>query len=88
MTEFFKNIKDPSIPIWAVPIENYNYIGVGWNSAPEFVDIDNDGDMDMFIGERDGGINFYRNDTPHLEIEPDAITVIRGAAVRFKVKKD
>lgn len=25
-------------------------------------DIDNDGDMDLFVGEYDGGINFYRSD--------------------------
>ena len=36
-------------------------IDVGENAAPEFVDIDNDGDMDMFIGSNDGYIFHYEN---------------------------
>ena len=37
-------------------------IDVGYNSVPFFIDIDNDGDYDMFIGERDGYINYYNNE--------------------------
>ena len=36
---------------------------VGDASAPTFVDIDNDGDFDAFIGEEDGTINYYENQT-------------------------
>jgi hypothetical protein len=32
-----------------------------YSANPEFFDIDSDGDMDLFIGEYWGGINFYRN---------------------------
>ncbi len=38
-----------------------NGIDVGDSSSPEFVDIDGDGDLDCFIGNRDGQIRFYRN---------------------------
>ena len=34
---------------------------VGLNSAPFLVDIEGDGDLDAFIGEDDGTINFLRN---------------------------
>ena len=34
---------------------------VGDQSAPAFVDIDNDGDQDCFIGAGDGTMNYYRN---------------------------
>jgi len=34
---------------------------VGYNSKPTFADIDGDGDMDAFMGEYDGTINYYKN---------------------------
>ncbi|MEA1998032.1 MAG: PKD domain-containing protein, partial [Euryarchaeota archaeon] len=34
----------------------------GYNSSPDLVDIDNDGDLDLFVGECYGRIHFYRND--------------------------
>ena len=36
-------------------------LDVGENAAPDFVDIDNDGDLDMFIGSQDGHIFHYEN---------------------------
>lgn len=48
---------------------NFNYIGdnpagisgLGSNVAPAFVDIDDDGDFDLFTGQLDGNILFFRN---------------------------
>lgn len=40
----------------------FNGVDVGSNSSPVFVDIDNDGDMDAFIGEYGGTLRFFRND--------------------------
>lgn len=34
----------------------------GSNAAPTLVDIDADGDLDLFVGESSGTINYYRND--------------------------
>ncbi|WP_017294520.1 FG-GAP-like repeat-containing protein [Geminocystis herdmanii] len=39
----------------------FNNIDVGDYSAPFVVDIDSDGDLDLFIGSGDGLIKFYRN---------------------------
>ncbi|MCU7492897.1 MAG: hypothetical protein HF310_15445 [Ignavibacteria bacterium] len=36
----------------------------GGLEAMTLIDIDSDGDKDLFIGNNDGGILFYRNDTP------------------------
>ena len=39
----------------------FNGIDVGTDSTPNFVDIDNDGDLDMYVGADDGTISFYAN---------------------------
>ena len=47
----------------------------GSNSAPALVDIDADGDLDLFVGESSGELNFYRNtgtpQTPIFVLETD-----------------
>ncbi len=54
------NANDP-IPTFTLVIQNLDSIDVGDRSVPKFADIDNDGDFDLFVGEMDGNINFYRN---------------------------
>ncbi len=38
-----------------------NGVDVGARSDPFLVDIDDDGDWDLFVGENDGNINYYEN---------------------------
>ncbi len=38
-----------------------NTVDIGQNSIPFFTDIDSDGDMDLYIGEEDGNINYFVN---------------------------
>jgi len=62
--QFFENTGTDSAPAFASPQENPfgitsssdNYI-----SLPVFVDIDNDGDLDLFVGEYYGNIQFFEN---------------------------
>ncbi len=47
----------------------------GSNSTPALVDIDADGDLDLFVGESSGALNFYRNTgtaaAPRFELVSD-----------------
>jgi hypothetical protein len=47
----------------------------GSNSTPALVDIDADGDLDLFVGESSGTLNFYRNEgsaaAPRFELVSD-----------------
>lgn len=65
---FYHNIGDPKVPKWqwvtnTLFDNNSNIIDTGKGSypTPAFVDIDGDGDQDLFIGKYDGTITFYRN---------------------------
>jgi len=66
-TPFFKLITEDLVVIHEGVDKQSNAIliqtilDVGNNAAPEFVDIDNDGDFDLLIGSKDGHIFHYEN---------------------------
>ncbi len=49
-------------PALAVSDSNYLNFHSGYRFAPALVDIDNDGDFDLFVGESDGKLDLFRND--------------------------
>ncbi len=55
--------------------ENTSYIKLtrGSNTMPALVDIDADSDLDLFVGEASGTVNYYRNDGS--EVNPDFVLV-------------
>jgi hypothetical protein len=59
---FLRNIGSPSSGVFEFATKNYlSVLDVGMNAHPTFVDIDADGDQDLFIGNLNGEISFYRN---------------------------
>ncbi len=58
---YYSNTGTATNPAFTKVTENFAFIDFGDDSAPSFADIDNDGDFDLFVGERAGNINFYRN---------------------------
>ncbi|MCX6640691.1 MAG: VCBS repeat-containing protein [bacterium] len=60
--DFYRNIGDSTHYIFQLEQLGIQGIDVGYSSAPAMVDIDSDGDYDLFIGNKYGKIYFYRND--------------------------
>lgn len=59
---FLENIGTPSAPVYDTPQLNPFGLSPAYMfSMPEFADIDNDGDLDLFSGEGYGYIKFYEN---------------------------
>ncbi len=90
---FYQNIGTPLAPQWQWMTNIYNDIVFGLlvDPTPTFVDIDADGDQDLFIGKTDGTISFYRNigtprvaKWPTLLISPDYEYDYAGIDVGFK----
>jgi hypothetical protein len=59
---FFRNDGTPQAHAFALASSDYQGLGaLGMNLAPALGDIDDDGDRDLLVGKRDGGIEFFRN---------------------------
>ena len=61
---FFKNIGTVTDPSFDLPLTNpFGLSNVGNNSAPSFVDINNDDKEDLFVGSGTGNNYYFRNTT-------------------------
>ena len=69
---FFENTAgaNATTPVFAAPVINPGGLGpVSGNAHPAFVDIDGDGDLDAFIGDRSSGtIAYFENVTPLVNV--------------------
>jgi len=61
--EFHRNVGTPMVPVFQRQVSVFDSLNIGNQSyaAPAFFDIDNDGDLDLFVGKQDGRISFFRN---------------------------
>ncbi|WP_415409207.1 FG-GAP-like repeat-containing protein [Synechococcus sp. A10-1-5-9] len=80
-TLFFRNTAaaGSTAPAYAPAATNpFGINDVGLSAAPAFTDIDGDGDLDLFIGNRDGNTLVFRNNAPPGSTAP-AYSQERGA---------
>ena len=87
---FFRNNGTPATPSFSLVDTMFAGISGNYSYAPTFIDIDHDGDKDLFLGRFDGHIKFYRNNgavsTPQfiLSVSPvDTIKVSQNAVPAF-----
>lgn len=57
----YRNDGPPSNPVYTFVTNSFGTVAAMLETAPTMVDIDNDGDMDLFVGDIRGGVEFYRN---------------------------
>ncbi|AFZ22821.1 putative calcium-binding protein [Cylindrospermum stagnale PCC 7417] len=83
-TLFYRNTGSASNPAFAAPTTNpFGLTDVGFYAAPTFADIDGDGDLDAFVGERYGNTVFFENQpvsTPTVSITAQTATANEGGS--------
>jgi len=58
---YLTNTGSPTAPDWTFTQLNLGYFDAGFYSKPALVDIDDDGDLDLFIGKVPSGMAFLEN---------------------------
>ena len=61
-TVFYRNTGTAAAPTFTPEATNpFGLTNVGPDATPTFADIDGDGDLDAFVGNYDGNIQFFKN---------------------------
>ncbi len=74
--DYFENTGSAGDPVFTERIDAANpldIVDVNKFSTPEFVDVDNDNDLDLVIGDRNGAIRYFENTGTHSA--PEFITI-------------
>lgn len=91
---YFKNTSSGSNPTFAAPVINYTdnlgqVINVGQFAAPQLIDLNKDGKMDLVVGNKTGELKYYENigtsSTPSFELKN---ALLGGVDVSSSVSPD
>ena len=75
-TYYFQNTGTASSPSFAAAQTNpFSLTNVGYCSAPTFADIDQDGDLDAFVGAYDGNTYYFQNVSATANTAPTDISL-------------
>ena len=58
---YYENTGTASAPVYVAPITNPFGLTALYRSIPAFADLDNDGDLDMMVGNRYGNFYYFQN---------------------------
>jgi FlgD Ig-like domain/FG-GAP-like repeat len=79
---FYKNSGTNSQPVWNFQTDSFISGAYGLGTAPNFIDIDNDTDYDLILGNVKGGLYFYNNTlittVADWETPPDKFNLIQA----------